>query len=68
MRVAVLVYEPNITTFEDALTNCGRGARSQPADNQEDGMKNSDHPQSRHTRISGDGVIGGWLMVRGMLR
>jgi hypothetical protein len=61
-------YEPNIATFEGMLSGCGRIGRSHPADNQERGMKNSDHPQSRQTRTSGDGVIGGWLKVRGTLR
>jgi len=31
-------------------------------------MENSLQPQSRHTRTSGDGVMGGWLMVRLGLR
>jgi hypothetical protein len=44
---------------------CGR---SQPADNQESGMENSDHPQSVQTLTSGEGVMGGWLRVRGELR
>ncbi len=61
-------YEPNITTFEGAPTNCGRSGRSHPADNHEGGMKNSDHPQSRQTRTSGEGVMGGWLIVRGIFR
>lgn len=44
---------------------CGR---SHPAESHVGGMENSDHPQSRHTMISGDGVMGGWLSVRGLLR
>lgn len=47
---------------------CGRSERSQPADSHEWGIENSDHPQSRQTRMSGDGVMGGWLSVRGLLR
>lgn len=38
---------------------CGRSERSHPADSQERGIENSDHPQSRQTRMSGDGVMGG---------
>jgi len=49
-------------------TTCGRNDRNHPADSQERGMENSDQPQSRHTRTSGDGVMGGWLKVRGLLR
>ena len=41
---------------------------SQPAESHTLGMENSDQPQSRHTHISGAGVIGGWLMVRPGLR
>lgn len=42
-----------------------RADRSQPADSQERGTENSDQPQSRQIRTSGDGVKGGWLNVRG---
>lgn len=49
-------------------TGCGRSGRSHPADSQERGIENSDHPQSRQTKMSGEGVIGGWLKVRGLLR
>ena len=49
-------------------TGCGRSDRNHPAESQELGMENSDHPQSRQTRMSGDGVMGGWLIVRGLLR
>ena len=45
-----------------------RSGRSQPADRHVGGMENSLQPQSRHTRMSGDGVSGGWLSVRGPLR
>jgi len=38
---------------------CERALWSQPADSQERGMENSDHPQSRQTRMSGGGVMGG---------
>jgi hypothetical protein len=41
---------------------------SQPAFSQARGMENSDHPQSKHTHTSGEGVMGGWLSVRGELR
>ena len=51
-----------------AGTACGRSERSQPPESHERGMENSDHPQSRQTRMSGDGVRGGWLNVRGLLR
>jgi hypothetical protein len=61
-------YEPNLKVLEGMLTGCGRSGRSHPADNQASGTKNSDHPQSRQTRISGEGLIGGWLNVRGTLR
>jgi len=37
----------------------GRSERNQPAESQAWGMTNSDQPQSRQTRISGEGVIGG---------
>ena len=46
----------------------GRNERSQPADSQERGTENSDQPQSRQIQMSGEGVIGGWLMVRKTLR
>jgi hypothetical protein len=49
-------------------TGCGRIGRSHPAESQERGIENSDHPQSRQTMTSGDGVIGGWLSVRRQLR
>ncbi|HUV70691.1 MAG TPA: hypothetical protein VMW15_13575 [Terracidiphilus sp.] len=54
-----------------ALISGGAGARSDcshPAESQVRGMENSDQPQSRQTRTSGDGETGGWLMVRGRLR
>ena len=41
---------------------CGR---SQPAESQASGIENSDQPQSVQTLTSGEGVIGGWLRVRG---
>jgi hypothetical protein len=60
-------------TFEGIMlfafeTACGPRGRNQPLDNHECGMENSDHPQSMQTRMSGDGVRGGWLIVRGPLR
>jgi len=51
-----------------AGAGAGRMGCSQPALSQERGMENSDQPQSRQTRISGEGVMGGWLSVRGRLR
>jgi hypothetical protein len=42
--------------------------RSQPAESHDRGIENSDQPQSTHTRTSGEGVIGGWLSIRGKLR
>jgi len=62
-----------VATF-DALTaamlgtDCVRMERNHPADSQERGIENSDQPQSKHTRTSGDGVMGGWLRVRRLLR
>jgi hypothetical protein len=47
---------------------CGRCEPNHPAESHALGMENSLHPQSRQTDTSGDGVIGGWLMVRGILR
>ena len=41
---------------------------SHPAESQDRGTENSDQPQSKHTLISGEGVTGGWLNVRGLLR
>jgi hypothetical protein len=38
---------------------CVRMERNHPAESQERGMENSDQPQSRQTRISGEGVMGG---------
>ena len=46
----------------------GRNDCNHPAESQDCGIANSDQPQSRQTRTSGDGVIGGWLRVRGPLR
>jgi len=43
---------------------CGRIERNHPAESQERGIENSDQPQSRQTKTSGDGVMGGWLRVR----
>jgi hypothetical protein len=42
--------------------------RSQPAESQERGIENSDQPQSRQIRMSGEGVMGGWLKVRWQFR
>jgi len=38
---------------------CGRRERNQPAESHARGITNSDQPQSRQTRMSGEGVIGG---------
>jgi hypothetical protein len=51
-----------------AGAGCGRIERNHPAESQERGIENSDQPQSKHTRTSGDGVMGGWLRVRRLLR
>jgi hypothetical protein len=48
----------------EVVTGCVRIGRSQPAESQERGMANSDQPQSRQIKTSGDGVMGGWLSVR----
>ena len=55
---------------EDAVAgaDCVRMGRSHPAESQERGIENSDQPQSRQTRTSGEGVMGGWLRVRWQLR
>jgi hypothetical protein len=42
--------------------------RSQPAVSQASGIENSAHPQSMHAFMSGAGVTGGWLSVRGEFR
>jgi hypothetical protein len=49
-------------------TGCGRSGRNHPAESQACGIENSDQPQSRQTRMSGEGVNGGWLRVRGTFR
>jgi len=41
------------------VAGCGRNDRNQPADSHARGITNSDQPQSRQTRMSGEGVIGG---------
>jgi len=52
-----------------ALTDCcGRAGRSHPAASQLRGIENSEKPHSWQTFTSGEGVIGGWLNVRGVLR
>ncbi|SPE30314.1 hypothetical protein SBA5_780017 [Candidatus Sulfotelmatomonas gaucii] len=40
-------------------TGSGRSDRNHPAESHARGIKNSDQPQSRQTRMSGEGVIGG---------
>jgi hypothetical protein len=47
-----------------AGADCFRMGRSHPAESQECGIENSDQPQSKQTRTSGEGVMGGWLRVR----
>jgi hypothetical protein len=55
--------------MEDALgTACGRMGRSHPAERYERGMENSLQPQSRQTWMSGEGVSGGWLRMREVVR
>ena len=61
-------YVVSAATFAEtadgvAGAGCGRIERSHPAESQERGIENSDHPQSRQTWTSGDGVNGGWLRV-----
>ncbi len=68
-----LTYDAIAVTFDGKLlwlfgTACGRSGRSHPAASQAWGIENSDQPQSRQTRISGEGVMGGWLRVLGTLR
>ena len=62
-------YVAIAATFAEAMdavagADCGRIERNHPAESQERGIENSDQPQSRQTRTSGDGVMGGWLRVR----
>jgi len=47
---------------------CFLSGLSQPAESQESGIENSDQPQSTQTLTYGEGVIGGWLRVRGEFR
>ncbi len=47
---------------------CFLSGRSQPAESQASGMENSDQPQSMQMLTSGEGVMGGWLRVRGKFR
>lgn len=66
-------YEVITATFAEAAgavagATWARIGRSQPAESQERGIENSDQPQSKQTRTSGEGVIGGWLSVRWQLR
>jgi len=42
-----------------AGAGCGRDERNHPAESHERGIENSDQPQSRQTKTSGDGVMGG---------
>ena len=49
-------------------TAAGRAERSHPAESQERGTENSDQPHSTQIWTSGEGVNGGWLIVRGPLR
>jgi hypothetical protein len=50
------------------VTGCGRNDCNHPAESHAPGIENSLQPQSRQTRTSGEGVIGGWLIVRTLLR
>lgn len=56
VKTAVFVEEETEVEVELARGVMGR---SQPAESQERGMENSDQPQSRQTRTSGEGVMGG---------
>jgi hypothetical protein len=72
--------ESRLPRYRDSTATCAetkgdvvevvsvRIERNHPAESQEHGIKNSDQPQSRQTVISGDGVMGGWLRVRWLLR
>ena len=78
LRVAASEIQPRFYVVATATVGAGmllvagagtgRIGCSHPALSQERGIENSDQPQSRHTRISGEGVMGGWLRVRGLLR
>jgi hypothetical protein len=48
-----------VTNSVSVTAGCGRSERNQPAESQARGMTNSDQPQSRQTRMSGEGVMGG---------
>ena len=54
-----------LTMLFPLVTAWGPRGRNHPFDSHECGIENSDQPQSMQTRISGDGVSGGWLSVRG---
>jgi hypothetical protein len=67
------IYETSAIPVGNAFsvplaTPSGRAGFNHPAASHERGIANSDQPQSRHALTSGDGVIGGWLNVRGLLR
>jgi hypothetical protein len=57
-----------VTSTGPLAVDCVLVGRTQPAESHDSGTENSDHPQSRHIRTSGDGVMGGWLVVRSRLR
>ncbi len=63
-------YEATRTALMDVTVavGCFLWGRSQPAESQDTGMENSDQPHSVQTLTSGEGVMGGWLRVRGEFR
>ena len=65
---AVYAAATLVVTNSASARGAGRRECNQPAASQELGMENSAHPQSRQTHMSGEGVMGGWLMVRRILR
>jgi hypothetical protein len=67
------IYAKTAGTGEDPIAvpfgiAAGREDLNQPAESQERGTENSDQPQSRQIWTSGEGITGGWLNVRGLLR
>jgi hypothetical protein len=66
-----MVYATERMGCGETVTSLFKGFRrdrNHPAESQAPGMENSLHPQSKQTRTSGEGVIGGWLMVRNVFR
>lgn len=50
---------PAVAIPASVTVGCGRSERNHPAESHARGITNSDQPQSRQTRMSGEGVIGG---------